>query len=42
MYYAVEIGPYKLDEIARCWNGGKRGMQKKPTLKYWKLIKAEL
>jgi len=31
-----------MEVIARSWNGGPSGMQKKSTLKYWKLIKAEL
>ena len=28
--------------ISRCWNGGARGMEKKTTIKYWKLIQKQL
>lgn len=31
-----------LETISRSWNGGKKGMQKKSTLKYWKLIQSNL
>jgi len=31
-----------LEVIARLWNGGPRAMQKKSTVKYWKLVKAQL
>ena len=30
------------ERIARCWNGGEKGMNKKSTLKYWKKIKSEM
>jgi len=42
MHYAVEIGPYNNERISREWNAGPKGMQKKSTLKYWKLIQKEL
>jgi len=31
-----------MEVIARTWNGGEKGMSKKSTVKYWKLIKAKL
>lgn len=31
-----------MEIIARTWNGGEKGMQKKSTLKYWIKIKSEL
>jgi len=40
-YYADAIG-YDPERISREWNGGPKGMQKKSTLMYWKLIKARL
>jgi hypothetical protein len=30
------------EEIARCWNGGPRGMQNEITAKYWKKVKNQL
>lgn len=38
MYYAR--GDH--ENIARTWNGGPRGMEKKSTLKYWYKIQKEL
>ena len=31
-----------LEVIARCWNGGPNGMNKKSTIQYWKLIQTKL
>lgn len=30
------------EEIARCWNGGPKGLQKKQTKKYWKKVQKQL
>ena len=30
------------EEIARCWNGGPKGLQKKQTKKYWKKVQNTL
>ena len=30
------------EEIARCWNGGPKGLQKKQTKRYWKKVQKEL
>ena len=30
------------EEIARCWNGGPRGMQNEMTAKYWKKVQNNL
>jgi hypothetical protein len=30
------------EKIARCWNGGEKGMKIKQTLKYWNLVKTRL
>jgi len=30
------------EEIARCWNGGPRGIDKPETISYWQKVKAEL
>jgi len=38
MYY---VNP-DFETTCRTWNGGEKGMQKKSTLKYWNLIKAQL
>ena len=32
----------KFEEIARCWNGGARGMSKSSTVKYWNKVKTKL
>jgi len=39
MAYCTDLN---MERITREWNGGKRGMQKKSTLKYWRLIQSEL
>lgn len=39
MYYC---NGFDMEVIARTWNGGERGMQKKSTIKYWKLIQKAL
>ena len=36
---------YKLntaEEIARCWNGGPKGMENEMTVKYWKKVENQL
>ena len=38
LYYCVP----DIETTARNWNGGERGMQKKSTLKYWRLIQKSL
>lgn len=30
------------EEIARCWNGGPKGLQKKQTKRYWKKVQNTL
>jgi len=42
MYYASQYHPLQLEKIAREWNGGSNGMNKKSTIKYWKLIQTRL
>jgi len=42
MYYASQYYPWQIDRIAREWNGGPRGMQKKSTIKYFKKVKEKL
>jgi len=42
MLYAIEIGPYDYQRIARCWNGGKNGMHIKQTYSYYLKIKKYL
>ena len=39
MAYASEFMPNDNESISRCWNGGKNGMSKKSTLKYYAKIK---
>ena len=39
MYYCIGTD---LERISRCWNGGAKGMDKKSTVKYWKLIQKQL
>tara|TARA_R100000541_G_scaffold43009_1_gene50247 strand:- start:252 stop:788 length:537 start_codon:yes stop_codon:yes gene_type:complete len=43
--FSVYCKHYKLttsEEIARCWNGGPRGMQNEVTAKYWVKVKNQL
>ncbi|MBC8399312.1 MAG: hypothetical protein H8E16_19750 [Flavobacteriales bacterium] len=40
--YCKHYGLTTAEEIARCWNGGPRGMQNKLTAKYWKKVKNQL
>ena len=40
--YCEHYGLTTAEEIARCWNGGPRGMQNKMTAKYWKKVKNKL
>jgi hypothetical protein len=42
MHYAFQIDYRDTERISREWNGGKKGMQKKATKKYFELIKAVL
>ena len=42
IHYAVQIGPYNYERIAREWNSGPSGMKRKSTLKYWQKIQREL
>ena len=30
------------EEIARCWNGGPRGMSNEVTVNYWRKVKENL
>ena len=40
--YCKHYGLTTAEEIARCWNGGPRGMQNKMTAGYWKKVKNKL
>ena len=40
--YCKYYGLTTAEEIARCWNGGPRGMQNEMTAGYWKKIKNQL
>jgi len=40
--YCKHYGLTTSEEIARCWNGGPRGMQNKMTAGYWKKVKNQL
>ena len=40
--YCKHYGLTTAEEIARCWNGGPRGMQNKMTANYWKKVKNQL
>ena len=40
--YCKYYGLTTAEEIARCWNGGPRGMQNELTAGYWKKVQKEL
>ena len=40
--YCKHYGLTTSEEIARCWNGGPRGMKNKMTAGYWKKVKNQL
>jgi uncharacterized FlaG/YvyC family protein len=40
--YCKHYGLITAEEIARCWNGGPRGMDKEATSYYWEKVKEEL
>ena len=40
--YCRHYGLNTAEEIARCWNGGPRGMSKPLTATYWKKVKKNL
>ena len=40
--YCKHYGLITAEEIARCWNGGPRGMQNKMTAGYWEKVKNQL
>jgi len=40
--YCKHYGLTTAEEIARCWNGGPRGMQNDMTANYWKKVKKNL
>ena len=40
--YCEHYGLTTAEEIARCWNGGPKGMENKITAKYWKKVKNQL
>ena len=40
--YCKYYGLTTAEEIARCWNGGPRGMQNEMTAGYWKKVKNQL
>jgi len=40
--YCKHYGLTTAEEIARCWNGGPRGMQNEMTARYWKKVKNQL
>ena len=40
--YCKHYGLTTAEEIARCWNGGPRGMQNEMTANYWEKVKNQL
>ena len=40
--YCKHYGLVTAEEIARCWNGGPRGMQNEMTAGYWEKVKNQL
>jgi len=40
--YCKNYGLTTAEQIARCWNGGPRGMQNEMTAGYWKKVKNQL
>ena len=40
--YCKHYGLTTAEEIARCWNGGPRGMQNEMTAGYWEKVKNQL
>ena len=40
--YCKHYGLTTAEEIARCWNGGPRGMQNEMTATYWKKVKNKI
>ena len=40
--YCTHYGLTTAEEIARCWNGGPRGMNKEATSYYWEKVKEEM
>ena len=40
--YCKHYGLTTAEEIARCWNGGPRGMNKEATVYYWKKVQDHL
>ena len=40
--YCKHYGLTTAEEIARCWNGGPRGMQNEMTANYWKKVKSKI
>ena len=42
IHYACQFHPTQLEQIARCWNGGCRGMNKISTKPYYRLILSAL
>jgi len=40
--YCKHYGLTTAEEIARCWNGGPRGMQNEMTAGYWERVKSQL
>ena len=45
MFYVIYNYYHKdssYEEIARCWNGGPKGLQKKQTKRYWKKVQNTL
>ena len=40
--YCKHYGLTTAEEIARCWNGGPRGMQNEVTARYWKKVQKNL
>jgi len=40
--YCKHYGLTTAEQIARCWNGGPRGMQNEMTAKYWKKVRNKI
>lgn len=42
LYYTTRYKPCEIEKIARTWNGGYEGMNKKSTIKYWRKVQNAL
>ena len=42
LFFADRIGPYNMEAISRCWNGGPNGMNMESTEKYYLKVQKAL